>query len=366
MSSNRSTGSSTEAAEQGAHFRPEQVAQNLSWLITDFVDNTPGVSHAAVISADGLVLAMSQGLPRDRADQLAAVAAAVNALADGASAIFEAGGVSQTVVEMERGFLFIMSVSDGSSLAVLSPSEVDIGLVGYGMALLVERAGPVLTPGPRSELRADVHAADDPRGPGPGTPDAPRPEDESSAPGMSNDSMPRLDITPLPITIYLSDEAPHSAVEAAVEQMLAEAGLAVLDREDPVMGSWFRRMRATLGHALRSQAVRDGVLTAAHVADTRLVLAQDAAVTATMLQNVGPVITALQPTKDAVVRIGAVLIVKVDWEVRVLQLTAPQQAILDHQPQLVTSPRDVIGAVGLLTTADGPTSEPASQTAGDR
>lgn len=109
-----------------------QAAQNLNWLITNFVDNTPGVSHTVVVSADGLLLAMSEGFPRDRADQLAAVASGLTSLTAGASRIFEGGHVNQTVVEMERGFLFIMSVSDGSSLAVLAHPEADIGLVGYG------------------------------------------------------------------------------------------------------------------------------------------------------------------------------------------------------------------------------------------
>jgi len=114
-----------------------QAAQNLNWLITNFVDNTPGVSHTVVVSADGLLLAMSEGFPRDRADQLAAVASGLTSLTAGASRIFEGGPVNQTVVEMERGFLFIMSISDGSSLAVLAHPEADIGLVGYEMALLV-------------------------------------------------------------------------------------------------------------------------------------------------------------------------------------------------------------------------------------
>ena len=100
-----------------------QAAQNLNWLITNFVDNTPGVSHTVVVSADGLLLAMSEGFPRDRADQLAAVASGLTSLTAGASRIFEGGAVNQTVVEMERGFLFIMSVSDGSSLAVLAHPE---------------------------------------------------------------------------------------------------------------------------------------------------------------------------------------------------------------------------------------------------
>ena len=132
-----------------------QAAQNLNWLITNFVDNTPGVSHTVVVSADGLLLAMSEGFPRDRADQLAAVASGLTSLTAGASRIFEGGTVAQTVVEMERGFLFLMSVSDGSSLAVLSHPDCDIGLVGYEMALFGERAGAVLTP----ELRAELQGA---------------------------------------------------------------------------------------------------------------------------------------------------------------------------------------------------------------
>ncbi|BCK68333.1 hypothetical protein Srufu_022860 [Streptomyces libani subsp. rufus] len=133
-----------------------QAAQNLNWLITNFVDNTPGVSHTVVVSADGLLLAMSEGFPRDRADQLAAVASGLTSLTSGASRIFEGGSVNQTVVEMERGFLFIMSVSDGSSLAVLAHPECDIGLVGYEMALLVDRAGTVLTPDLRAELQGSL------------------------------------------------------------------------------------------------------------------------------------------------------------------------------------------------------------------
>ncbi len=77
-----------------------QAAQNLNWLITNFVDNTPGVSHTVVVSADGLLLCMSEGFPRDRADQLAAVASGLTSLTTGASRIFEGGEVNQTVVEM--------------------------------------------------------------------------------------------------------------------------------------------------------------------------------------------------------------------------------------------------------------------------
>ena len=47
----------------------------------------------------------------------------------------------QTIVEMEKGFLLLMSVGDGSNLAVLTEDSADIGQVGYEMALLVDRVG---------------------------------------------------------------------------------------------------------------------------------------------------------------------------------------------------------------------------------
>lgn len=130
-----------------------QAAKNLNWLITNFVERVPGVAHTIVVSSDGLLLAVSEGFPRDRADQLAAVTSGLSSLTQGAARVFEGGTVTQTVVEMERGYLFIMAISDGSCLAVMASVGCDIGLVGYEMALLVERAGAVLTPALRSELQ---------------------------------------------------------------------------------------------------------------------------------------------------------------------------------------------------------------------
>jgi hypothetical protein len=47
---------------------------------------------------------------------------------------------------MQRGFLFVMSISDGSCLTVLVASSCDVGVVAYQMAVLVTRVGDVLTP----------------------------------------------------------------------------------------------------------------------------------------------------------------------------------------------------------------------------
>jgi hypothetical protein len=129
---------------------------NFSWLVEDFVSRVAGVAHAIVVTADGLLLAGSERLPTDRAEQLAAVASGLVSLNLGAARCFEAGEVKQTVVEMERGYLFLMSISDGSCLAVLAAPNCDIGLIGYAMTRLVERVGIQLTPEIRSQLHVSM------------------------------------------------------------------------------------------------------------------------------------------------------------------------------------------------------------------
>jgi predicted regulator of Ras-like GTPase activity (Roadblock/LC7/MglB family) len=121
-------------------------AQDLNWLITNFVEQVPDVAHAIVVSSDGLPMAYSQGFPPDRVGQLAAVTSGLTSLTQGGSRVFEGGAVTQTVVDMQRGVLIVMAISDGSSLAVLAPVDCDMGLVAYEMALLVERVGSALTP----------------------------------------------------------------------------------------------------------------------------------------------------------------------------------------------------------------------------
>lgn len=130
-------------------------ARNVNWLVSSFVDRVPGVSEAVVVSADGLPMAVSQGLDRDAADRFAAVASGLIGLSYGAAGRFGGGAVTQIIIEMEHAFLFVTGISDGSCLAVVADASSDVGLIGYEMAVLVERCGAVLTP----ELRAELQGA---------------------------------------------------------------------------------------------------------------------------------------------------------------------------------------------------------------
>jgi predicted regulator of Ras-like GTPase activity (Roadblock/LC7/MglB family) len=121
-----------------------QQGRDLDWVVTRFTEEVPSAAHAILVSADGLLMAGSSGIPADRAEQVAAVSSGLASLAVGAARLFDGGAVLQTVVEMEQGYLLLMSIGDGSHLAVLTQDAADIGQVGYEMALLVDRVGQMV------------------------------------------------------------------------------------------------------------------------------------------------------------------------------------------------------------------------------
>lgn len=131
----------------------QQVGQ-FGWLVNNFVENTPGVAHAVVVSVDGLMLAASLRLPEERAGQLSAIAAGIVSLNLGAAKVLGANEVRRAVVEMDGGALLLTSIKDGSCLGVLAAHDCDIAQVAYEMTVLVDQVGQILTPQLRAALAA--------------------------------------------------------------------------------------------------------------------------------------------------------------------------------------------------------------------
>ncbi|WP_420865661.1 roadblock/LC7 domain-containing protein, partial [Streptomyces prasinopilosus] len=73
-----------------------------------------------MLSGDGLATGASGALSREDSEHLAAVASGFHSLAKGVGRHFEAGGVRQTIVELDEAFLFVTAAGDGSCLAVLA------------------------------------------------------------------------------------------------------------------------------------------------------------------------------------------------------------------------------------------------------
>ena len=87
------------------------AARGVDWLITDFVSTVPGggARRGGLVrrAAAGVLVGIPgrSGGPAGRRSRRALT------LTQGAARVFEGGAVNQTIVEMHRGLMLIMSVS---------------------------------------------------------------------------------------------------------------------------------------------------------------------------------------------------------------------------------------------------------------
>ena len=135
-----------------------EKANNVKWLMANFVRSTPGVEQAVAVSSDGLLIALSSQLDRASADKMAAIITGIRALSHGAANELAKGQVMQVLVEMANAYLFVSAISGGSTLGVVTTRDCDLGLVGFEITLLVERVGAQLTPTLITELKNSLVA----------------------------------------------------------------------------------------------------------------------------------------------------------------------------------------------------------------
>ncbi len=111
----------------------------LNWLLDDLVGRVARVRKAVILTGDGLPMGMSRGMTEQDAERLAAVSAGFHGLARSVSERVNGGRIRQTVVELEKAFLFVAEAGEGTCLTVLSDSDANVGLIGYEMMRLVKR-----------------------------------------------------------------------------------------------------------------------------------------------------------------------------------------------------------------------------------
>jgi predicted regulator of Ras-like GTPase activity (Roadblock/LC7/MglB family) len=133
-----------------------EAAANLERLIAGLCEAVPQIRQAVVVSSDGLPLARSDDLGRDSADRLSAIASGMIGLAYGSAGQFGAGAVSNVIVEMENGWLFVTGIRGGSLICCLTEKEVDMATVAFEMSIFVQRVGETLTPDVRYELKTQL------------------------------------------------------------------------------------------------------------------------------------------------------------------------------------------------------------------
>ncbi|MFC4337134.1 roadblock/LC7 domain-containing protein [Salininema proteolyticum] len=118
--------------------------RSLSMLLGSLVARTPGLSHAVLVSVDGLPLAVSTGLPRDRADQLAGIGSGLLSMGEGTARAMAQGPTQQVVVEMAEGILVSSPVGPQICLTVLAVAECDREVLGYEIGQFTMQVGPLL------------------------------------------------------------------------------------------------------------------------------------------------------------------------------------------------------------------------------
>ncbi|HLT11129.1 MAG TPA: roadblock/LC7 domain-containing protein [Micromonosporaceae bacterium] len=131
-------------------------AQQFNWLLNQFAANTPEVIDAIAVSADGLLIAMSNRHDRANADRLAAITSALQSLAQGAGRMYELGDPNKIIIDLDGGYVLVSSISAGATLGVLAARAANLGNLAYEMAVFANRAGEVISPQLIEELKVAV------------------------------------------------------------------------------------------------------------------------------------------------------------------------------------------------------------------
>jgi predicted regulator of Ras-like GTPase activity (Roadblock/LC7/MglB family) len=102
-----------------------QQRGNFDWMLKQLADGVPGVEMIVVLSADGLRIARHGGDPD------------------------AAGDMNLVLIEIDRGYFYLMSAGANAYLAVLADVTCEPGRMSEMMRDLVVRIGAHLTSPPR-------------------------------------------------------------------------------------------------------------------------------------------------------------------------------------------------------------------------
>ena len=133
--------------------RPPRDPQDFGWLVDNFALSTPGVTHALIVSADGLPLIAAGGMSADLADPLAAMTSGIISLGNNIASKVGEAGCDQVMLKFPSGHFLFMSIGSLAGFAVLVREGANLGVVAHQMAQLVDAVGHVLTPQLRDDLR---------------------------------------------------------------------------------------------------------------------------------------------------------------------------------------------------------------------
>ncbi|MGW4101802.1 roadblock/LC7 domain-containing protein [Streptomyces sp. NPDC004976] len=132
---------------------------NMVWLLRQFASETPGVTHAVLISRDGLRL-LDSDIDKDWADELSAAFSGVASLAANITGPTGKKRPSrQVIIERDDCLFFVQSAGRSAAfdnhpgnergevdtiLTVIAAWDADAGTVGFEMGRLVQKFAPYM------------------------------------------------------------------------------------------------------------------------------------------------------------------------------------------------------------------------------
>jgi predicted regulator of Ras-like GTPase activity (Roadblock/LC7/MglB family) len=136
-----------------------QVVDEFNWLLNAFVRDAGVVTDALTVSSDGLLMAHSDSLDREGAQQAAAIVSALVSLGQSTHRCLGFDDLEQIIVAMGDGFLYVTAMGGAGCLAAVTETASDMDNVGYQMGTFVSRAARMLTPALIEDLKASVGSA---------------------------------------------------------------------------------------------------------------------------------------------------------------------------------------------------------------
>lgn len=119
-------------------------SSSLNSLLAGMLARTPGAVHAVLATVDGVTVAVSAGLPPERASQLSTIGSGLLSIADGAGIMLQTGSPRHVIVEMYGGLMLAAPVAPRVVLSLLASHDADRERLGFELAQFACQITPML------------------------------------------------------------------------------------------------------------------------------------------------------------------------------------------------------------------------------
>jgi predicted regulator of Ras-like GTPase activity (Roadblock/LC7/MglB family) len=159
MSTHQEMNHATTATVPASGTSASDQREGMAWLLRQFVADVPGVTHAVLLSRDGLRL-LDSDVDKDWADELSASLSGVASLASNTRGPSrQKRPASQVIIERDDCLLFVQGAGRSAAfedhpgnesgevdtvLAVITAPDADAGTAGFEMARLVQKFAPYM------------------------------------------------------------------------------------------------------------------------------------------------------------------------------------------------------------------------------